>query len=368
MKGQNKLFFAIIIALIIGVLLGGFVNKFERGTEIRVNTNTVDAQHNALDEIKFETTDGQKLSQKIFIFKDEKQKDSLTKAFAGQDILLVSKGDKTVIEPNVLKNKDVQIKTVEKSQNGRFTAIDNITSFSEMIKLLGTIFIRLVQMIIAPLVFTTLVVGIAKMSDISMIGRVGTKAMAWFLTASLVSLLIGLALVNWMEPGKMMQLEKPAAEAAGELMNTAHNGLSLEQFVSHVIPKSVFEAFATNEVLQIVIVQEQDGILYISGNASNSAAKDTVWNALGSIDPNYTATDINIDVKVSGLAAGASLTVATDESNLNIRQEASTEASILGKASKGSTVTLVEQSSDDWWKVRTADGVEGYAYARYLKA
>ncbi|WP_300669249.1 SH3 domain-containing protein [Soonwooa sp.] len=115
-------------------------------------------------------------------------------------------------------------------------------------------------------------------------------------------------------------------------------------------------------------IQEQDGILYITGGASNSAAKDAVWNALGAIDPNYTATDINIDVQVSGLAAGAALTVATDESNLNIRQEPSTDASIVGKAAKGSTVTLVEQSSDDWWKVKTADGVEGYAYARYLKA
>jgi hypothetical protein len=115
-------------------------------------------------------------------------------------------------------------------------------------------------------------------------------------------------------------------------------------------------------------VQEQDGVLYITGKASNSAAKDSVWNALGAIDSSYTATDINIDVQVSGLAAGATLTVATDESNLNIRQEPSTEASIVGKAAKGETVTLVEQSSDDWWKIKTADGEEGYAYARYLKA
>lgn len=115
-------------------------------------------------------------------------------------------------------------------------------------------------------------------------------------------------------------------------------------------------------------VQEQDGILYITGKASNSAAKDTVWNALGAIDSSYTATDINIDVQVSGLAAGASLTVATDDSNLNIRQEPSTDAAIVGKAAKGETVTLVEQSSDDWWKIKTADGEEGYAYARYLKA
>ena len=73
-------------------------------------------------------------------------------------------------------------------------------------------------------------------------------------------------------------------------------------------------------------------------------------------------------MQVSGLAAGASLTVATDGSNLNIRQEPSTEGAIVGKAAKGETVTLVEQSSDDWWKIKTADGEEGYAYARYLKA
>ena len=115
-------------------------------------------------------------------------------------------------------------------------------------------------------------------------------------------------------------------------------------------------------------VQQQDGVLYITGKAANSASKDSVWNALGTIDPSYTATDINIDVQVSGLAAGVSLTVATDDSNLNIRQEPSTDAAVVGKAAKGETVTLVEQSSDDWWKIKTADGEEGYAYARYLKA
>lgn len=115
-------------------------------------------------------------------------------------------------------------------------------------------------------------------------------------------------------------------------------------------------------------VQEQDGILYVSGNASNTAAKDAVWNALGAIDSTFSATDINLDVQVSGLAAGTNLTVATEESNLNIRQEPSTEAAVVGKAAKGASVTLVEQTSDDWWKVKTADGQEGYAYSRYLRA
>src|SRR5690606_9331405 len=105
-------------------------------------------------------------------------------------------------------------------------------------------------------------------------------------------------------------------------------------------------------------VSEQDGILYISGSTSSTAAKDAVWNALGAIDSTYSASDINVDVQVAGLAAGASLKVATESSNLNLRQEPSTEAAVVGKAAKGESVTLVEQTSDEWWKVKTADGEE----------
>ena len=132
-------------------------------------------------------------------------------------------------------------------------------SFSKNIKLLGTIFIRLVQMIIAPLVFTTLVVGIAKMSDMKMIGRVGTKAMLWFISASLVSLMIGLVLVNWLEPGHVTKLPIHDAASADELLKTS-KGFSMEDFVKHIFPKSVFEAFATNEVLQIVVFSIMFGI------------------------------------------------------------------------------------------------------------
>src|SRR5215204_3216032 len=78
--------------------------------------------------------------------------------------------------------------------------------FSKNIKLLSTIFIRLVQMIIAPLVFTTLVVGIAKLGDLKTVGRVGGKAILWFVTASLISLLIGLVLVNYLKPGSYIDL------------------------------------------------------------------------------------------------------------------------------------------------------------------
>ncbi|MDY6025248.1 dicarboxylate/amino acid:cation symporter [Bergeyella zoohelcum] len=132
-------------------------------------------------------------------------------------------------------------------------------TFAGHIKLLGTIFIRLVQMIIAPLVFTTLVVGIAKMNDMKMVGRVGGKAMLWFLTASLFSLVIGLILVNWLEPGKVIELNLNDTSAASEVMEGTKS-FSVEDFVKHVVPKSVFEAFATNEVLQIVVFSVMFGL------------------------------------------------------------------------------------------------------------
>ncbi|KXK39478.1 MAG: dicarboxylate/amino acid:cation symporter [Saprospiraceae bacterium] len=136
---------------------------------------------------------------------------------------------------------------------------EHIEGFSSKIKLLGTIFIRMVQMIIAPLVFTTLVVGIAKMSDVSMIGRVGAKAMLWFIVASLVSLLIGLFFVNWLEPGHVVNLDLNDTSGADDLISHT-KAFSLEDFVKHVVPKSLFEAFATNEVLQIVVFSVMFGI------------------------------------------------------------------------------------------------------------
>lgn len=136
---------------------------------------------------------------------------------------------------------------------------DSAEPFSKNIKLLGTVFIRLVQMIIAPLVFTTLVVGIAKMSDIKMIGRVGTKAMLWFISASLVSLFIGLILVNWLEPGHVTKLPVQDVASAEDLLKSSKS-FSLEDFVKHMIPKSLFEAFATNEVLQIVVFAIMFGV------------------------------------------------------------------------------------------------------------
>lgn len=127
-----------------------------------------------------------------------------------------------------------------------------IDVFSKNIKLLTTIFLRLIQMIISPLVFTTLVVGIAKLGDIKTVGRVGGKALLWFITASLVSLLIGLVLVNLLKPGEGIALSNADVSGAKDLMGKTQ-GFSLAGFIEHVFPKSMFEALANNEILQIVI-------------------------------------------------------------------------------------------------------------------
>jgi Na+/H+-dicarboxylate symporter len=133
-----------------------------------------------------------------------------------------------------------------------YATADFKTDFSKNIKLLGTVFIRLVQMIISPLVFSTLVVGIAKLGDLKTVGRVGGKAMLWFISASLASLLIGMVLVNWLEPGKAIILQQGDTAGLQDLM-TKNQEFSLAKFVEHIIPKSVFEAMATNEILQLVI-------------------------------------------------------------------------------------------------------------------
>jgi Na+/H+-dicarboxylate symporter len=136
---------------------------------------------------------------------------------------------------------------------------ESATAFAKNIKLLGTIFIRMVQMIIAPLVFCTLVVGIAKMGDMKMVGRVGIKAMAWFLSASLISLLLGMVLVNWLEPGRNTKVSMETVAPADDLVNNT-GSFSLENFVTHIVPKSLFEAMANNEILQIVIFSIMFGI------------------------------------------------------------------------------------------------------------
>ena len=124
--------------------------------------------------------------------------------------------------------------------------------FSDKIKILATIFIRLVQMIISPLVFTTLVVGIAKLGDIKTVGRVGGKALGWFFSASFVSLLIGMFWVNVLKPGEGLNLTDVDLTSVAEVTDKTQSFSALN-FIEHIFPKSIFEAMANNEILQIVI-------------------------------------------------------------------------------------------------------------------
>lgn len=112
------------------------------------------------------------------------------------------------------------------------------------------IFLRLVKMIIAPLVIATLVVGMAKMGDPKVVGRIGLKALLWFFSASLLSLLLGMVLVNLFALGSALHMDLPALGSATGLVEAKP---SLGNFAAHIFPKSIVEAMADNEILQIVV-------------------------------------------------------------------------------------------------------------------
>ncbi|ERJ39657.1 C4-dicarboxylate transport protein [Burkholderia sp. AU4i] len=118
------------------------------------------------------------------------------------------------------------------------------------VSLLSDVFLRLIKMIIAPLVFATLTVGIAQMGDGSAVGRVGVKAFGWFFIASFTSLLLGLLTATILQPGSHLSLPLPASDAA---LNLKTGAFTLKDFVVHLVPKSIAEAMANNEILQIVV-------------------------------------------------------------------------------------------------------------------
>jgi Na+/H+-dicarboxylate symporter len=120
------------------------------------------------------------------------------------------------------------------------------------------IFLRLIKMIIAPLVLTTLTAGIGHIESAATVGRIGTKAMIWFLSASFVALLIGLVMVNLLEPGVGAGVAQVAAGSAAEVGVAPPQGLS--GFLEHLIPASIFDAMAKNEILQVVVFSLFAGI------------------------------------------------------------------------------------------------------------
>ena len=127
---------------------------------------------------------------------------------------------------------------------------DGAKAAADNLSILTDLFLRLIKMIIAPLVFATLVSGIAHMEDAAQIGRVGVKTMGWFITASIVSLTIGLFMVHLLQPGVGMNLVVPDA-APGAAVDTT--SFTFKTFVTHLVPASIVDAMAKNEILQIVV-------------------------------------------------------------------------------------------------------------------
>ncbi|MFS2186864.1 dicarboxylate/amino acid:cation symporter [Mucilaginibacter sp. Mucisp84] len=168
---------------------------------------------------------------------------------AGATVKSIDKKIEALPDTSVAAYKDLKLQRIAQVKlQGQAT--DAREDKLELYNILSKIFLNLIKMIVAPLVFTTLVVGVAKVGDIKAVGRIGGKTMLWFISATLVSLLLGMLLVNLFEPGKTMHLPLPDSHLSTGIKKTA---LSLTEFVGHVFPKSFIEAMANNEILQIVV-------------------------------------------------------------------------------------------------------------------
>ncbi len=133
---------------------------------------------------------------------------------------------------------------------------EGAAEFAAAMKIVTDIFLRLIKMVIAPLVLTTLIVGIAHMRDPKALGRVGLRTMLWFIGASLFSLALGLVMVNLIQPGAGFDATLPAETSGAP---SAEN-FTLANFITHLVPRSIIEAMATNEILQIVIFSVFAGV------------------------------------------------------------------------------------------------------------
>jgi Na+/H+-dicarboxylate symporter len=205
-KKGNRLTLYIIIGLIAGIILGFVLN----GSYVKTENTRIAQVEDSLKLIK----------QQLTTFSD-------TTSAAYQE----------------LKTRKIAL------SSSKTAVLESRNSKLDPFSLLADIFIRLIKMIVAPLVFTTLVVGVAKLGDMKSVGRIGGKTLGWFICASFMSLLLGMVLVNTFEPGIAMNLPVPDSTETG-IQKTA---LSLKEFLYHVFPASVIDAMAKNEILQIVI-------------------------------------------------------------------------------------------------------------------
>jgi Na+/H+-dicarboxylate symporter len=230
---KNKLTLYIFIALILGVITGYLYNL------------------KVIDQI----------NQKISVA------DTHIKAI---DVKVAALKDTTVAEFKDLKTqRATEVRARKESDANRESKLEGFT-------ILSKIFLNLIKMIVAPLVFTTLVVGVAKVGDIKAVGRIGGKTLLWFLSATLVSLLLGMLLVNLFKPGIEMHIPLPDSHLGTDIKKAA---LSLQNFVDHVVPRSFTESMANNEILQIVIFSMFFGV----ATASIGQQGEVVIRALDAI-------------------------------------------------------------------------------------
>jgi Na+/H+-dicarboxylate symporter len=207
MQKKSKLTLYIFIALIAGVIVG-YIYNTNVINKINANISTAEVHIKAIDKNLLASAD------------------TTTEAFK-----------------SIKKLRQTEVKAQQENSTLRE---DKLEGFN----ILSKIFLNLIKMIVAPLVFTTLVVGVAKVGDIKAVGRIGGKTMLWFVSATLVSLLLGMLLVNLFEPGKTMHLPLPDSHLSTGIKKSA---LSLTEFIGHVFPSSFIKSMADNEILQIVV-------------------------------------------------------------------------------------------------------------------
>ena len=171
-----------------------------------------------------------------------------------------SDGQLSEVEFNASRTgDDITFPAADKNKNGQATALEiektstkSQSDIASYFKILSDIFLRLIKMIVAPLVLTTLTVGIAHLGGGAAVGRIGARTMGWFVTASLVSLALGLVMVNVLQPGVNFPVTLETAVADTSTVSTGT--FSLAEFITHVFPTSIADAMVRNEILQIVVI------------------------------------------------------------------------------------------------------------------
>jgi Na+/H+-dicarboxylate symporter len=263
----SRLTFYIGVALLAGIVTGFVLNKTYVGGENERIANAEIQAKRLHEKIKpYERIkDSAAFSALLAMKKDisEKKKEAESRLLASEDennsfgeIRLFTDSLRSInsrlaglTDTSNARYKDLQqqlaLVVLQKNENisARDKKLDGLT-------ILADIFLRLIKMIVAPLVFTTLVVGVAKLGDIKSVGRIGGKTLIWFISASLLSLLLGMILVNVFQPGVTMRLTLPDSTVNNGIDKAA---LTLKDFFYHVFPSSVVDAMAKNEILQIVV-------------------------------------------------------------------------------------------------------------------